>query len=87
VAGLLALISTILLGILALREEYALPLRRAQELLDMKKKKGENYTADQLNSGIGVSPGASHGIYIHLLVLSFSASFFFLFIFAAVNIL
>lgn len=85
--GLSAQIVTIIFGLLALREEYALPLRRAAEINDIKIKQGESAAIKIIVAGYGGIPSTLHYWCAQGMIFSFAISMVCLVFFVANNVL
>lgn len=85
--GWLALLSTILLGVLALRAEYTTHLASADRIRKMRIGHGDACAANDIMAGTGTNPHWSHRWYVLIMVCSFVISLASLCIFAIVNLL
>jgi hypothetical protein len=82
-----ALLSTILLGILALRTQYKTPLAAAQKIQNQRRAHGDFYAASQVKRGQFHKPPRYHYWVVRLMVLSFVFALSSLCIFAIANLL
>ena len=82
-----ALLITILLGILALRAEYNTPLASARRIRTMRAKHGDAYATNYIIKSGGEVPHWHHKWAVRLMVFSFVLAFSSLCVFAAVNLL
>jgi hypothetical protein len=82
-----ALLATILLGILALRAEYNTHLESARNLRALRVAHGDAYAANQVMKNGGTLPHWSHKWTVRLMVAFFILSLVSLCVFAVVNLL
>lgn len=82
----LALLSTVLLGLVALRAEYTTPLAAAARIRKMRATYGDAYAANNIMQGNGTPPHWFHKWAVRLMVGSFSVALSSLCIFAVVNL-
>jgi len=83
----LALLSTILHGLVALRAEYTTPLAAAARIRKMRATHGDAYAANDITNGRGTLPHWSHKWSMRLMVVSFVVALSSLCVFAIVNLL
>jgi hypothetical protein len=82
----LALLSTILLGIFALRAEYTTPLAAVERIRKMRATYGDAYAANNIMQGNGTPPRWFHKWAVRLMVGSFALALGSLCLFAVVNL-
>ena len=83
----LALLVTILLGILVLRTEYITPLNSVNRLRALRAEHGDEYTKNYISKNSSVKPPWYHSWAVRLMVFSFVLSLVLLCIFAVINLL
>lgn len=83
----LALLSTILLGLVALRAEYTTPLASASRIRKMRVEHGDAYAANSITKGSSTLPHWSHKWSVRLMVGSFVVALCSLCVFAVVYLL
>lgn len=82
----LALLSTILLGIVALRAEYTTPLAAVARIRKMRAEHGDAYAANNIMLGSGTPPHWFHKWAVRLMVGSFALALSSLCVFAVINL-
>lgn len=82
-----ALLATILLGILALRAEYSTPLASARRIRTLRAKHGDAYAANYITKNGGEVPHWHHKWAVRLMVAFFVLSLVSLCVFAVVNLI